>query len=281
MAPSTPPTILITGCSSGIGLHCALALKERGYRVFATARRQNDVEKLIAQGLESALLDVNDSESIKAGLDKILSKTDGNLSALFNNAGYLQAGAIEDLTRDLNRAQFETNVFGAMELTRLALPIMRKQGYGRIIQNSSILGIVTIPYYGAYNASKFALEGFTNTLRQELRGTKIHVSSINPGPITSKLRDNAFEYYRETIRPLPHSFYQSVYQKLEKFYFDANRRNPAAKQPNAVFKKLIHALESPHPRAHYYIGSTAQVAAILRRILPDGLLDWVLTRERD
>jgi len=188
----TQKSILITGCGSGIGNHAAMQLKQRGYRVFASARKKEDVSKLSAAGLESVLLDVTDTASMQQALAHILQQTNGTLDALFNNAGYLQAGAIEDLTHDTNRAQFETNVFGPMELIRLVLPIMRQQGHGRIIQNSSILGVITLPYYGAYNASKFALEGFSRTLRQELYGTQIHLSIINPGPIQSELRKNAF-----------------------------------------------------------------------------------------
>jgi len=194
-------SILITGCSSGIGLAAAHTLKARGYRVFATARKAADVGTLKAQGFESIQLDVNDNASMREAVAQIMLLTHGRLDALFNNAGYMQAGAIEDITPAMERAQFETNVFGPMELIRLVLPIMRKQGHGRIIQNSSILGIITMPYYGAYNASKFALEGYSNTLRQELRKTDIHVSIINPGPIISKLRDNAYQHFQQTITP--------------------------------------------------------------------------------
>src|SRR5436190_5636188 len=163
----TQSSILITGCSSGIGLAAARFLHQRGYKVFATARKLVDLERLRAEGLTAIELDVNDSGSIAAALKQVLAATGGTLDALFNNAGYLQAGAVEDLSRDMNRAQFETNVFGPMELIRQVLPIMRAQGHGRIVQNSSILGIITLAYYGSYNASKFALDGFTNTLRQE------------------------------------------------------------------------------------------------------------------
>jgi len=195
----TQSSILITGCSSGIGLCAAALLQKRGYRVFATARKLTDVEKLRQLGFEAFQLDVNDSDSMKRALDRILHETGGTLDALFNNAGYLQAGAVEDLDRKDIRAQFETNVFGPMELIRLVLPIMRKQGHGRIIQNSSILGIITLPFYGAYNASKFALDGFTNTLRQELHNTPIHISSINPGAIYSELRNKAFSHYQQGL----------------------------------------------------------------------------------
>lgn len=271
-------TILITGCSSGIGLYSAIELKKKGYRVFATARKLADVEKLKSLGLESLTLDVNDSNSIREALNYILSITDGTLDALFNNAGFVQAGAVEDLTRDMMRTQFETNVFGAMELTNLVVPVMRKQGHGRIIQNTSILGIITMPYRGAYNASKFAFEGFSNTLRQELRGTNIFVSMIVPGPIHSELRAKSFEQYKATIANKS-SVHKDIYEKMENYFFSPQENERQFTQrPDAVVKKLLLALESKKPKAHYYIGLPAYLFAFLRRILPDSAMDWVINK---
>lgn len=274
----TSKSILITGCSSGIGLCAATRLKQRGYRVFATARKEADVQKLISKGFESVLLDVNDSQSIQQALRHILHLTNGTLDALFNNAGYTQPGAIEDLTRDMQRAQFETNVFGPMELVRLVLPVMRKQGHGRIIQNSSILGVVNVPFIGVYNASKHALEGFTSTLRQELRGTNIHVSLLNPGPIESQIQQNAAQYFSKQHEHFQASAYSHVYQRMAEK--QASRPKKMAESPDAVVKKLIHALESPRPKAHYFIGTPARAAAILRRILPDFALDWIMSKTK-
>lgn len=274
-------SILITGSSSGIGLATALYLKQQGYRVFATARKEKDVENLRQLGLDSLVLDVSDSHSIQQALNTILSQTNGELYAVFNNAGFLQAGAAEDVSRDMMRKQFETNTFGAMELTQLVLPIMRKQGYGRIIQNSSILGIIAMPYYGAYNASKFALEGYSNTLRQELRGTNIHVSIIAPGPITSKLRASALHHYQNTIRLNQSGAYTHIYQKMEKSYFPREQReDKLTLQPDAVAMAVHHALESKRPKAHYYIGIAAKFMAFLRRVLPDSALDWFIAKIR-
>lgn len=277
----TKKSILITGCSSGIGLAAATLLKQHGYRVFASARKMTDVEKLKNQGLEAVQLDVNDSASMQAALEYVLQQTGGTLDALFNNSGFLQAGAIEDLTRDMERAQFETNVFGPMELIRLVLPIMRKQGHGRIIQNSSILGIITLPYYGAYNASKFALEGFSNTLRQELHSTNIHVSILNPGPITSQLRATAHQHFHDTVANHALDIHVPVYQKMEQTYFKPSKRDKRfAQSPEVIVNYLLHALESKRPRAHYYVGFPAKLFAFLRRILPDSALDWVLEKSR-
>lgn len=271
-----PKSILITGCSSGIGLRAAETLREKGYRVFATARKQRDVDRLLSQGFESTVLDIDDSESIQQALRFVLAKTGGTLDALFNNAGYAVPGAVEDLTRDMMRQQFETNVFGPMELTNHVLPIMRKQGHGRIIQNTSILGVVAIPFRGAYNASKFALEGFSQTLRQELHATQIFVSIIAPGPIASQFRSNAYEIYQNTLRD-QESHHRQSYQKMEKSLTSLTRHEETLTlTPDAVVAKLWHALESNRPRARYYVGLPAHLFAFLRRILPDHALDWVI-----
>ncbi len=271
-------SILITGCSSGIGLCAAQTLQKRGYRVFATVRKERDIPRLTSLGIESLQLDINNSDSIRFALKNILEKTGGTLDALFNNAGFAQAGAIEDLTRDMIRNQFETNVFGAMELTNLVIPIMRKQGHGRIIQNTSILGIVAMPYRGAYNASKFALEGFTSTLRQELHGTTIFVSAITPGPIHSNLRRNALAHYEENLKE-KNSIHRALYTKMEKYFFKLTASEKRfTEQPDAVVKKLIQALESKKPKAHYYVTFSAHLLALLRRLLPDSALNALMVR---
>lgn len=275
----SPRSILITGCSSGIGLATAIELKKQGWRVFAAARKTQDVEKLNAAGLESVQLDLTDSASIHQAVQQVLTATGGTLDALFNNAGLLVAGATEDISRDLTRAQFETNVFGPMELISQLLPVMRKQGHGRIVQNSSILGVITMPFYGAYNASKHALEGFTLTLRQECRGTNIHVSLINPGPIASELRSNARQIYQETVAKKSDTVHQHAYRKLEKAYFSSDHASRKLQQPpSAVTKKLIHALTSNNPKIHYYVGWPALLLAMLKKILPERMFDWLLSK---
>lgn len=271
-------TLLITGCSTGIGWCAAKTLHKRGYRVFASARQDSDLAKLQAEGLESVKLDVNDSHSIQTGLAEVLSKTGGTLDALFNNAGFVQAGAVEDLTRNMMREQFETNVFGAMELTNTVIPIMRRQGHGRIIQNTSILGMVAMPFRGAYNASKFALEGFTNTLRQELHNTPIFVSCLVPGPIHSALRQNALRHYAQHLKQNT-SVHQELYMKMERHFFSVlDNEKRFASGPEAVVEKLILALESKRPKAHYYITFAAHLLAILRRLLPDAALDVLMEK---
>ena len=268
-------SILITGCSSGIGLCVAEGLKARGYRVFATARNETDVQQLAADGFESLQLDLADPESIAAAVDDILSRTDGTLDALFNNGAYGQPGAVEDLSRDVLRAQFETNLFGWHELTNRVLPVMRRQGHGRIIQNSSVLGFVALRYRGAYNASKYALEGLSDTLRLELTGTDIHVSLIEPGPVTSRFRENAFRAYQENINP-DSSVHRDKYLAMETRLKTEGPAVPFTLPPEAVLKKVLHALESRRPRARYYVTFPTYLFGFLKRVLSTRWLDRIL-----
>lgn len=268
-------SILITGCSSGIGLCVAQGLQQRGYRVFATARKSDDVERLASLGLESMVLDLNNSVSIKNAVNRVIDRTDGKLDALFNNGAYGLPGAVEDLSRDALRAQFETNLFGWVELTNLVIPIMRQQGHGRIIQNSSVLGIAAMAYRGAYNASKFALEGLTDTLRQELSGSNIHVSLIQPGPIISQFRQNAFAAFQKYIDD-EHSAHQQQYHSL---IDRLNKEGPVAPftlGPEAVLKRVVHALEAKRPRVRYYVTFPTYLFGYLKRILSDRMMDRLL-----
>ena len=269
--------ILITGCSSGIG-HCAAhGLQARGWRVFATARQSADAERLQAEGLESLPLDVCDAMSIQVAVAEVLAQTGGRLDALFNNAGYGQPGAVEDVSREALREQFETNVLGAHELTRQVIPVMRRQGNGRIIYNSSVLGLVAFPYRGAYVASKFALEGLADTLRLELAGTGIEVSLIEPGPILSRFRNNAHAAYQRHIHA-ENSPHREQYAAMEARLLKKGPAAPFTLPPEAVLKRLIHALESPRPRARYPVTAPTYLFAALRRLLPTRLLDAILRR---
>jgi len=270
-------SILITGCSSGIGLCVARGLKSRGYRVFATARKAHDVLQLKADGFESVQLDLADSDSIATAVDEILGRTGGTLDALFNNGAYGQPGAVEDLSRDVLRVQFETNLFGWHELTNRVLPVMRRQGHGRIVQNSSVLGFVALRYRGAYNASKYALEGLSDTLRLELVGTDIHVSLVEPGPVTSRFRENAFRAYQENIDP-DSSVHRDRYLAMEARLQTKGPAVPFTLPPEAVLKKVIHALESPRPRARYYVTFPTYLFGTLKRLLSTRLLDKMLNK---
>ncbi len=270
-------SVLITGCSSGIGRAVATGLKQRGYRVFATARKPGDVEILKEEGLESHRLDLADSASIAQAVAMVLEQTNGELYALFNNGAYGQPGAVEDLRREVLRAQFETNLFGTHELTNRVIPVMRRQGYGRIIHNSSVLGLVALPYRGAYNASKFALEGLSDTLRLELHGSGIHVALIEPGPIESRFRANAYEMFKKNI-DREHSAHRDYYAGVEKRLAKQGPAQPFTLPPEAVLKKVIHALESPRPKRRYYVTVPTHLFGVARRILPAALLDKLLLK---
>ena len=271
-------SILITGCSSGIGYETAVALKKRGYRVFASARKEEDVIRLKEEGFEAFLIDVRDRDTIALALEGILSLTGGRLDALFNNAGYGQPGALEDVTTEALRQQFETNLFGLHELTRRIIPVMREQGHGRIIQHSSVLGIVALRFRGAYNASKYAVEGLCDTLRLELMGTGIHVCTLNTGPIRSKFRDNAVKEFRRHI-DMEHSLYKAEYEtEVLRRKEVKEEKDPFTKNPDAVIEKVIHALESDRPAPRYYITSATYLLGGFKRLLPTRLMDRVLRR---
>jgi len=269
-------SILITGCSTGIGYYCAKALQKEGFRVFATARKKEDVEKLRQEGLESYQLDLNDSGSIQIALDEILEQSGGKLYALFNNGAYGQPGAVEDLSRDVLKAQFETNLFGAHELTIKVLPIMRKQGYGRIIQNSSVLGIIALRYRGAYNASKFALEGLSDTLRLELENTNIFISLIEPGPVRSDFRKNALAKFIQNIDRENTPYKEIYHDKLSGL--ESTEDVPFTLGEDAVFDALLHALSAKTPKERYRVTKPTTIFWFLKRILSTKLLDKVLRK---
>ncbi|MFC6673214.1 SDR family oxidoreductase [Marinobacterium aestuariivivens] len=275
-------SILITGCSSGIGHHVALALRERGYRVFATARKPEDVEHLREQGFEACRLDLDDPASIAAAVDRVLAQTGGTLYALFNNGAYGQPGAVEDLSREVLRAQFETNLFGTHELTCRVLPVMRRQGYGRIIQHSSVLGLITLKYRGAYNASKFALEGLTDTLRQELDGSGIQVSLIDTGPVLSRFRENAYRMFKQHI-DVEASAHRQTYEAVERRLAaeGTQKKDRFTKRPEAVLEKVILALEAPRARPRYYVTTPTYLLGGLKRMLSSLMLDRVLNAISD
>ena len=281
MNTKTPSkSILITGCSSGIGRCAAEGLRARGHRVFASARSPQDVAQLRDAGFEALRLDLDDSDSIRTAVDMVLERNDGRLDALFNNGAYGQPGAVEDLSRAALRAQFETNLFGTQELTNYVIPVMRRQGGGRIINNSSVLGLVALPFRGAYNASKFALEALSDTLRMELRGTGIHVSLIEPGPITSRFRVNAERAYRRHIDAAcsPH---RERYAGMERRLAKPGPATPFTLPPQAVLARVVHALESPRPKLRYYVTVPTHLFAALRRCLTHRALERVLLRIGD
>ncbi len=266
-------SILITGSSTGIGYFCAKELQKMGYKVFATARKQKDVKRLQDEGLESLKLDLDDSKSIKDAVDEVLKRCDGKLYALFNNGAYGQPGAVEDLSRDTLEAQFQTNVFGTQELTNLLIPTFRKNKEGRVIQNSSVLGFVSMKHRGAYNASKYALEGLSDTMRLELDAENIFVSLIEPGPIRSDFRKNALEKFLQNIDRENSPNKKEYEDKLESLR--SEKDVPFTLGPEAVLKVLVHALESKRPKARYRVTFPTKLFWYLKRIFSTRMLDFI------
>jgi NAD(P)-dependent dehydrogenase (short-subunit alcohol dehydrogenase family) len=273
----TARTILITGCSSGIGLASAKMMKARGWRVLATARRPEDLAMLRTEvGVDAIALELADPESIAACAEAALSLTGGSLDALFNNAAYGQVGAVEDLTPETLRRQIEVNVIAQHDLTRRLVPAMRRQGHGRIVQCSSVLGLVAAPFRGAYCASKFALEGLSDAMRIELAGAGIRVSLIEPGPIRTRFVENALANFLSTI-DIAGSPHRALYEiRLARMREGGN--DTFKLEPDAVAARLVHAVESPRPKSRYYVTKPTYFAAAVKRIAPQGAIDWFVQR---
>lgn len=273
----TQKTILITGCSSGIGYDAAHGLREAGWHVFASCRKAEDCDRLKAQGFDAPQIDLADPESIRSGLAEVLAATGGTLDALYNNAAFACPGAVEDLPAGALREIFETNLFGTHDLTREVIKVMRAQGHGRIINCSSVLGLVGLSWRGAYVSTKFALEGLTDVLRIEMRDTPIKVILIEPGPITSKIRANAiphFEKWIDTANSPRAAQYETLKSRLYEDTGPDNFELPAS----AVTKKILHALTSANPKPRYYVTTPTYLMGNLRRLLPTRLLDWVIAK---
>lgn len=273
----TEPTILITGCSSGLGYDAAHGLRARGWRVFASCRKAEDCARLMSEGFESPLIDYADSNTIYNGLAEILEKTGGTLDAVYNNGAFACPGAVEDLPRGALRDIFETNLFGVHELTQAVIPVMRNQGHGRIINCSSVLGLVGMKWRGAYVSTKFALEGLTDVLRIEMARTPLHIILLEPGPITSKIRENSIPHFERWI-DIKNSARADQYEKLRGRLYEDTGPDRFELPASATTKKLVHALESKRPKPRYYVTTPTYLMGTLRRILPTRALDWVIRK---
>jgi NAD(P)-dependent dehydrogenase (short-subunit alcohol dehydrogenase family) len=271
-------SVLITGCSSGIGLDAARGLKSRGWRVFATCRQEADCERLRAEGLESFRLDYADEDSIAAAVAEALARTGGTLDALFNNGAFACPGLVEDLPRGALREIFEVNLFGYHDLARRVIPVMRAQGHGRIVNCSSVLGLVGMTFRGAYVATKFAMEGLTDVMRIELRGSGIDIILIEPGPIATKIRENAIPHFERWI-DWENSAQSDLYLRLRGRLYDKKTKKDAFElEPAAVTAKLVHALEARRPKARYYVTTPTYLMGFARRLLPTRTLDWLIAK---
>ncbi len=275
---SEPRTIIVTGASSGIGAYCARALAAEGWRVFATARKPQDIERLERDGLEAFYLDYREPTSIEALVAAVLERTGGRLDALYNNGAHAQPGAVEDLPVAALREQFEANLFGWHDLTRRIVPVMRAQGHGRIVHCSSILGLTPVKWRGAYVASKHALEGLMLCLRAELAGSGIHVSLIEPGPIESKIAPNGLDWFLKNINH-ENSVHREAYQAQLARMRGGGSKSRLKLKPDAVHAVLRHALLSERPRPHYVVTVPAKVGVLLKRLLPASLLYRVLASQ--
>ncbi|MDZ4095117.1 MAG: SDR family oxidoreductase [Paracoccaceae bacterium] len=273
---TTPKSILITGCSSGIGYDAAHALHARGWRVFATCRAKADCERLRREGLESFVLDYADESSMTDAVTEVQARTGGGLDALFNNGAYACPGAVEDLPRGALREIFEVNLFGPHDLARRVIPMMRAQGHGRIVNCSSVLGLVGQKWRGAYVATKFAMEGLTDVLRMEMQGTGVEVILIEPGPIPTKIRQNAIPHFEKWI-DWQNSARAEEYDSLRKRLYQSKKPDRFELPASAVTAKLIHALESRRPRARYFVTLPTHIVNLARRILPTRALDWLVS----
>ena len=272
-------TLLITGCSSGIGYDAAHGMARRGWRVFATCRQEADCERLRSEGLESFRLDYADEAGIAIAVDEALARTGGTLDAVFNNGAFACPGAVEDLPRGALREIFETNLFGVHDLTRRVIPVMRQLGHGRVVNCSSVLGFTAMKWRGAYVATKFAMEGLTDVLRIEMRDTQIRVILIEPGPITSRIRANSIAHFERWIdweaSPRAEQYRGSL---LKRLYAPKEKPDAFELAPSAVTARLARALESANPRPRYYVTTPTYIMGACRRLLPTRAFDWILAK---
>ena len=271
-------SVLITGCSSGIGYDAAIGLRDRGWRVFASCRKPEDCARLQGEGFDSPLIDYEDETTITSGLAEVLAATGGTLNAVFNNGAYGVPGAVEDLPSGALRAIFQANLFGYHELTRQVIPVMRAQGHGRIVNCSSVLGLVAMRWRGAYNATKFAMEGLTDTLRIEMHDTPIDIILIEPGPITSKIRQNSIPHFEKWIDWETSPRADEYRTGLKKRLYEDRGKDQFELPASAVTKKLAHALEAPRPKPRYYVTTPTYIMGTLRRLLTTRGLDRILRK---
>lgn len=270
--------VLVTGCSSGIGFASAQYLAARGWRVLPTARTDEDLEMLRSHGFEPIALDVGDSDSVTTAARVALERCGGTLGGLVNNAGYAQVGAVEDLSRDALRRQFEVNVLGMQELTNLLVPTFRQQGFGRIVNISSVYGRISAPLVGAYCASKYAMEALSDSMRVELRGSGVALSLIEPGPITTEFRRKAATQSADHLETERGRFGKKYAKSFSRAQAAGDKPKPFSAPPEAVARRIHHALESSRPRRRYCVTVPAYLGAAMRRFAPDALLDALFAK---
>jgi NAD(P)-dependent dehydrogenase (short-subunit alcohol dehydrogenase family) len=266
--------VLITGCSSGIGWATAKRLSEVGWRVYATARNVEKVAPLQESGCRLLPLDVTDEDSMASAVEEV-EREEGVVGALVNNAGYSQSGAVEAVPMEKVRAQFETNVFGLVRMCQLVLPRMRKQGYGRIVNVSSMGGKLTFPGAGYYHASKHAVEAISDALRFEVEGFGVKVSVIEPGLIRTGFA-NAAVGSMDGQEEGPYAGFDEAVARATTENYEQGPISRLAGEPEAVAEAIEHALSARSPRSRYAVTPSAHLFLGLRRLLPDGVWDATL-----
>jgi short-subunit dehydrogenase len=272
-------SVVITGCSTGIGLASARLLREHGWTVVATARKPEDLDRLRAEGFAAVALDVADAASVERAAPELVAACGGKVGALVNNAGFGQVGAMEDLDRAAIEYQFAVNVVGLQDLTNRLLPGMRAQGYGRIVNISSVLGRVSLPFMGVYSASKFALEGISDAMRVELAGSGIAVVLVEPGPIATAFRENVAARGQATLDPdqVRHADYYR--REIKRRAEQNNHPGAFTAGPEAVAEKIRHALESRRPKTRYKVTFPAYLGAFMARFAPDWVIDAMMAAQ--
>ena len=268
---------VVTGASTGIGRATARLLKARGWRVFPTARSRTDLDLLRGEGFQPVELDLADSDSVEYAAKEVLELSHGIIGAVVNNAGYGQPGALEDLSRAALRKQFETNVIGTLDFTNRFIPTLRAQKSGRIVIVSSVVGRVVIPFLGAYSASKFALEAIGDGLRMELGPVGVSVSLVEPGPIQTCFRKRVVSEAARGLEMHNSAFAKQYAKELSEPERTYSRPTDVfRKPPEAVARKIVHALESRHPRARYPVTAPAWFGDFAARFFPSRLKDALL-----
>ena len=277
--PEIDRTVLVTGCSTGIGRSTAQGLRERGWTVYPTARTETDLASLREEGFEAVPLDVAEADSVAACVETVLGHTGGTLGAVVNNAGFGQAGALEDLSRGALERQFAVNVFGLQDLTNRLVPVFREAGAGRIVQVSSVVGRMSLPFLGAYCASKFAVEAMGDAQRIELRGSGVHLSIIEPGPIITAFRKTCAEATEAAVDPSTSAYGDMYMKELDRRKQSQKKVNFINRPPEAVAAKVVHALESGRPKRRYCVTLPAYAGAWMRRFAPYAVTDALLGRQ--
>jgi NAD(P)-dependent dehydrogenase (short-subunit alcohol dehydrogenase family) len=272
---SVSKSVLVTGCSSGIGRATAEHLAGRGWTVYASARRAESIADLERSGCKVLTLDVTDEDSMVAAVRQV-EDADGAVGVLVNNAGYSQSGPVEEVPLDDVRRQFETNVFGLVRLCQLALPGMRRQGWGKIVNVSSMGGKLVFPGGGFYHGTKYAVEAISDALRWEVRGFGVDVVIIEPGLIKTEFGNVAADSVDAAPAEGPYGDFTAAVAKATKGAYEGGLPSRLGGGPETVARKIEKAISKRRPRPRYTVTPSAKLALFQRRLMSDRMWDGVL-----